>query len=124
MVPSLVYRRRTPNNSLNASSEAALIIRRGTSRSLDSISGGNYVDVPKPVTEDLQHTTERWKNYRTRCIWGAIMLLLFVTLILLGNLAIVGLVIFLQTVIFKEVVGIAHLRYRERKLAWFRTINW
>lgn len=52
------------------------------------------------------------------------MLVLFTFLIMAGHLVVVLMVVALQTTIFREVVGIAYLRYKERKLAWFRTINW
>jgi predicted CDP-diglyceride synthetase/phosphatidate cytidylyltransferase len=69
-------------------------------------------------------SSSRWKNYRTRCFWGMIMIILFTALIIAGHFAIVLLVLAIHTTTFKEVVGIAHLRYKERKLPWFRTLNW
>lgn len=66
----------------------------------------------------------RWKNYRTRCVWGIVMIILFTILLLAGHLPIVLMVVGIQTAIFKEVISVAHLKYKERKLPWFRTLNW
>jgi phosphatidate cytidylyltransferase len=77
-----------------------------------------------PVIGDVNGQAARWRNYRTRCFWGIVMIVLFTMLLLAGHFPIVLMVIGIQIAIFKEVIGIAHVRYRERKLPWFRTINW
>lgn len=83
---------------------------------------GSHEHTQEPSSEVAE--SERWRNYRTRCIWGAIMIMLFALLLMVGPMAVIFLVVVIQTAVFKEVIGIAHMRYRERKLAWFRTINW
>lgn len=41
-----------------------------------------------------------------------------------GHLAITLMTVVIQTAVFGEVINVAYVRYRERRLAWFRTLNW
>lgn len=52
------------------------------------------------------------------------MIGLFTGIILMGHFAVVLLTILLQIAVFKEVIGIAHVKSKERHLKWFRTIAW
>lgn len=140
MAPAVIFKRRGSSSSLNAPSqqhfkpEQNLIIRRVTPHDTaasaasapPTLENGRAAAGARPRAEStiLTESEARWNNYRTRCLWGAIMLTLFVLLLMAGHLAVVLMVVALQTTIFREVVGIAYLKYRERKLAWFRTINW
>lgn len=139
MAPAVIFKRRGSSSSLANSSqqhfkpEQNLIIRRVTPHDAAASAAGAQATLetgravatrPRAESAIVAESVARWNNYRTRCLWGAIMLTLFVLLIMAGHLAVVLLVVALQTTIFREVVGIAYLKYRERKLAWFRTINW
>lgn len=46
------------------------------------------------------------------------------SLILSGQLAVILMILAFQTLIFKEVIAIAHVPSKEKKLPWFRLINW
>lgn len=48
----------------------------------------------------------------------------FAAIIMSGHLAVVGLVFFLQTMAFRELIAIAHVPSVERQLPWFRTLMW
>jgi CDP-diglyceride synthetase len=52
------------------------------------------------------------------------MIGLFTFIMLMGHMTVILLTIFTQVVVFKEVIGIAHLQSKERHLKWFRTIAW
>lgn len=91
------------------------------SASLPNIALSVEVNSAKEKEEALKL---KWKNYRTRGFWGLIMIFLFTLLILAGPLCMLVLVVAVQTMIFKEIVGISSQRYRERRLKWCRTINW
>lgn len=133
MMPGIVYRRRS-SSSVPSRPEPQLIIRRLAqhNKSLDNLHHHHLHDgseeeetVPLvSVIDDKDAKAARWRNYRTRCFWGAIMITIFTGLLMAGHLAMVLMVISIQTLIFKEVIGIAHMKYKERKLPWFRTINW
>ncbi|MBY0384365.1 phosphatidate cytidylyltransferase [bacterium] len=96
-----------------------------TKRRPNARSGSESRTAIYPIAESPSvEKNNRWSNYYTRCIWGIFMLLAFGAIILGGHVPVIILVVMIQTAIFKEVIGIAHQRYREKKLAWFRTINW
>lgn len=65
-----------------------------------------------------------WSNGQIRCVLGAVMILSFSFLISCGHLVITLMTVVIQTAVFGEVINVAYLRYRERRLAWFRTLNW
>lgn len=65
-----------------------------------------------------------WSNWQIRCVLGAMMILGFSFLISCGHLVITLMTVVIQTAVFGEVINVAYLRYRERRLAWFRTLNW
>lgn len=66
----------------------------------------------------------RWQNWRTRGLWSAVMLAAFSLIIASGPTAIILLIVGISTVVFKEVIAIGLVPSRDRKLPWFRVINW
>lgn len=48
----------------------------------------------------------------------------FMLIIASGHLAVVAMVVGIQAMVFKEVIHIAHVPSKEKKLPWFRLINW
>lgn len=44
--------------------------------------------------------------------------------VLSGQLWVILMILLFQTLIFKEVIAIAHVPSKEKKLPWFRLINW
>jgi phosphatidate cytidylyltransferase len=67
---------------------------------------------------------KKWRNFSVRTVWTLIMISAFFLIMAAGHFWVVLMVIGIQTVIFKEVISIAHVPAKERKLPWFRTINW
>jgi phosphatidate cytidylyltransferase len=41
-----------------------------------------------------------------------------------GHLSVILMIVVIQTMVFKEVIAIAHVPSKEKKLPWFRVINW
>lgn len=68
--------------------------------------------------------SSQWKSLKTRSIFGAIMILALYFVLMAGPFAIVAGIVLIQTLVFKEVISIAHLRSKEKQLPWFRTITW
>ncbi|ORX47919.1 hypothetical protein BCR36DRAFT_86423 [Piromyces finnis] len=71
-----------------------------------------------------QPKEKKWTNWWTRFIWTIVMILGFFFVIFSGHLSIIILVLILQILIFKEIIHIAHYPSQEKKLPWFRVINW
>jgi len=78
----------------------------------------------KPVLLAEQPKSQKWTNWWTRTIWTLIMVFAFFLVIFSGHLSIIGLVLIIQILIFKEIIAIAHYPSQEKKLPWFRLINW
>jgi len=71
-----------------------------------------------------QPKDKKWTNWWTRFFWTIVMVLGFFAVIFSGHLSIITLVLILQILIFKEIIHIAHYPSQEKKLPWFRVINW
>jgi len=78
----------------------------------------------KTVLLAEQPKSQKWTNWWTRTLWTFVMIFGFFFVIFSGHLSIIILVLILQVVIFKEIIAIAHYPIQERKLPWFRVINW
>jgi len=78
----------------------------------------------KTVLLAEQPKNQKWKNWWTRTIWTFVMIFAFFFVIFSGHLSIIILVLILQILIFKEIISIAHYPSQEKKLPWFRVINW
>jgi hypothetical protein len=67
---------------------------------------------------------KRWKDWWTRTLWTVIMITGFLGIISSGHIFVILMVVCIQTMVFKEVIAIAHVPSKEKKLPWFRLINW
>eukprot|EP00834_Sanchytrium_tribonematis_P008109 NODE_861_length_3456_cov_0.504617.p2 type:complete len:396 gc:universal NODE_861_length_3456_cov_0.504617:266-1453(+) len=67
---------------------------------------------------------KNWANWWVRTYLSLIMSGAFIVIVLSGPLYIIALVSVLQLVVFKEVISIAHVPSKEKKLPWFRILNW
>lgn len=72
--------------------------------------------IPEPV--------DKWRTWWIRATSGSIMISLLAIILMSGVSAIILMVVALQTLVFKEVISIAHQRSKEKKLPWFRTTIW
>ncbi|KAI9225958.1 MAG: phosphatidate cytidylyltransferase [Piptocephalis tieghemiana] len=71
-----------------------------------------------------QPNEKKWRNWWTRTFWTLIMIGGFFLILAAGPFWVVTLVILVQTLVYKEVIAIAHVPSKERKLPWFRVLNW
>jgi CDP-diglyceride synthetase len=67
---------------------------------------------------------KRLRDFTTRGLWSMIMISGFLAVLASGHLSVILMVIVVQTMVFKEVISIAHVPSKEKKLPWFRLINW
>jgi len=74
--------------------------------------------------QDSKPSKSKWTSLKTRSLFGTLMLVGLYIIILIGPPAVVALIAMVQTLVFKEVISIAHMRSKEKKLPWFRTITW
>lgn len=65
-----------------------------------------------------------WETMKTRSIFGILMILAMSLVLLCGPLIIIVSMAIVQTLVFKEVISIAHIRSKEKRLPWFRSLNW
>lgn len=79
-------------------------------------------NVPKPETETPVNS--KLKNFWIRTAMTLLMVSLFTLILLAGHLPIIFLIITLQILVFKEVIKIAWVPSKERKMRWFRLVNW
>lgn len=73
---------------------------------------------------DMPGSERRWQKFVLRLVLGLVMIFLFIGIIRAGHHAAVFMVIGLQTIVFREVINIAHVPFREKKVPWFRTTIW
>lgn len=64
------------------------------------------------------------KEMILRTVYGLIMVASYLTLIFIGFFPLAVVILILQLLIFKELIGIAHTPSLELKLPWFRCITW
>ncbi|BFZ61480.1 phosphatidate cytidylyltransferase [Saitoella coloradoensis] len=69
-------------------------------------------------------SAKKKSDFLTRTLWTFIMIALFFTVLGAGHLWIIGLVVLVQVMVFKEVISIASVPSEEKKLPFFRTLNW
>lgn len=59
-----------------------------------------------------------------RTIWTFVMIFGFFIILGLGHIWVIFLVVVIQTLVYKEVIALAHVPSKEKKLPWFKTLNW
>ncbi|KAJ3108499.1 hypothetical protein HDU96_007512 [Phlyctochytrium bullatum] len=67
---------------------------------------------------------KKWRNWWVRTFWTLVMVGGFVGILLAGHIWVVLLVVVIQTMVYKEVISIAHIPSKQKKMPWFRTMNW
>lgn len=120
--PNLIVRRHAPHSRSAASAHGLPAFAEGHGEERGGAGAAGVAGAA--VQQKTDGRESRWKNYRTRCLWGSVMIAMFLALLASGHLAITLMVVGIQTAIFKEVISIAHLRSKEGHLPWFRTLNW
>ncbi|KAG0346610.1 hypothetical protein BG004_001282 [Podila humilis] len=63
-------------------------------------------------------------NFSVRTLWTLIMIGGFFACVAAGPLFVILLVVLVQGFVYKEVIYLANVPSREKKLSWFRTMNW
>ncbi|KAJ1503407.1 hypothetical protein HMI56_002165 [Coelomomyces lativittatus] len=79
---------------------------------------------PLSTASLLMEKQKKWENWRIRTFWTMVMVITFLGLILSAQMWVIFMVIAVQLAVFKEVIQIAHVPSKEKKLPWFRLITW
>ena len=66
----------------------------------------------------------KWHQFSIRFTMSLLMLLIFSLIILSGHLSVILMVVIVQIGVFRECIAVAHVPTKEKKLPWFRAINW
>ncbi|CAG8606444.1 7150_t:CDS:2, partial [Acaulospora morrowiae] len=59
-----------------------------------------------------------------RAIWTLVMIGGFFVILAAGHFFVILLVVVIQTLVYREVIALAHVPSKEKKLPWFKTLNW
>jgi len=65
-----------------------------------------------------------YRKFFTRSIWGTIMILVFGLIIYSNHILLSLFVIFLQGMVFKEMIALRYIEAKEKHLWGFRTLHW
>jgi len=72
----------------------------------------------------MEIAQERYRKFFTRSIWGTIMILVFGLIIYSNHILLSLFVIFLQGMVFKEMIALRYIEAKEKHLWGFRTLHW
>eukprot|EP00294_Goniomonas_avonlea_P008606 CAMPEP_0114553998 /NCGR_PEP_ID=MMETSP0114-20121206/7972_1 /TAXON_ID=31324 /ORGANISM="Goniomonas sp, Strain m" /LENGTH=437 /DNA_ID=CAMNT_0001739009 /DNA_START=45 /DNA_END=1358 /DNA_ORIENTATION=+ len=95
-----------------------------------SSSGSKNRDPPRtPMTAKEKEASLGQKfgahtDFKTRASWSLVMMFGFIFIVMLGHFYVIGLVFFLNVMIFKEILELKRRREKEHNLKYFRVINW
>jgi len=76
---------------------------------------------------DTPSTEERQKkvvNFKVRTLWTFILLAGYFTILALGHMYLIALVTVIQIIVYKEVIALASVPVREKKIPFFKVLNW
>ncbi|CAG8467202.1 5601_t:CDS:2 [Dentiscutata heterogama] len=76
------------------------------------------------VEKGIEANKKKWKNMAVRTLWTFVMIGGFFAFLSTGHSFVVILVVIIQTLVYKEVIALAHVPSKEKKLPWFKTLNW
>jgi phosphatidate cytidylyltransferase len=96
-----------------------------------------YISTDEPnytsdLTEDegkeppklLANSPTKWRDFTIRTVVAILMLSLFVAIILSGHKWVAFFIVILQITVYKEVISIAYVPYKEKNLPLFRFMSW
>jgi len=80
-----------------------------------------------PLQDTAAATEERRKkvvNFKVRTLWTFILLAGFFTILALGHMYVIAMVTIIQIIVYKEVIALASIPAEEKKIPFFKVINW
>ncbi|KAF9995898.1 hypothetical protein BGZ79_010377 [Entomortierella chlamydospora] len=98
--------------------------QRTRSKSQSPVRQGKEPEKETVVLLADESAKTKWANWSVRTLWTLIMIGGFFACIAAGPLFVILLVVMVQSLVFKEVIYLAHVPSKEKKLPWFRVTNW
>ncbi|CAG8822015.1 31049_t:CDS:2, partial [Gigaspora margarita] len=96
-----------------------------TKRKKEKSGGTDELSNPTEGMEKrIDDNKKKWKNMAVRTLWTFVMIGGFFAILAAGHSMVVILVVIIQTLVYKEVIALAHVPSKEKKLPWFKTLNW
>ncbi|CAG8719387.1 13548_t:CDS:10, partial [Cetraspora pellucida] len=99
----------------------ALLNQNGFEHTNNETEFSNHNGVEQKINDDNK---KKWKNMSVRTFWTFIMIGGFFICLALGHSMVVILVVIIQTCVFREVIALTHVPSKEKKLPWFKSLNW
>ncbi|KAF9179470.1 hypothetical protein BGZ49_005144, partial [Haplosporangium sp. Z 27] len=131
MTKGKVPKRSTPPSSSNSHhAQAASNPKSSDSVLTTSEKGSNgHHSGPTPAAKEVtlladESSKAKWANWSVRTLWTLIMIGGFFACVAAGPLFVILLVVMVQGLVYKEVIYLAAVPSREKKLPWFRAMNW
>ncbi|KAG0349318.1 hypothetical protein BGZ54_004395, partial [Gamsiella multidivaricata] len=89
----------------------------------------HHHDHDKPSDKEVvllaaESSNAKWANWSVRTLWTLIMIGGFFACVAAGPLFVILLVVMVQALVYKEVIYLANIPSKEKRLPWFRTMNW
>lgn len=78
--------------------------------------------VPEASAQDERQ--KKVVNFKVRTLWTFILLAGFFTILAMGHMYVIALVTVIQIIVYKEVIAIASVPAREKKIPFFKVLNW
>jgi phosphatidate cytidylyltransferase len=78
------------------------------------------LDVPS-TSEERQ---KKIVNLRQRTLWTFILLAGYFTILAMGHMYLIALVTVVQIIVYKEVIALASIPAQEKKIPFFKVLNW
>ena len=63
-------------------------------------------------------------NFKVRTLWTFILLAGYFTILALGHMYVIALVTVIQIIVYKEVIALASAPVQEKKIPFFKVLNW
>ena len=79
-----------------------------------------------PVVSDvaIDERQKKVMNFKVRTLWTFILLAGFFTILALGHMYVIAMVTVIQIIVYKEVIALASAPAQERKIPFFKVLNW
>ncbi|KAI8614186.1 cytidylyltransferase family-domain-containing protein [Chytriomyces sp. MP71] len=81
-------------------------------------------DKAAKLAEAAEVLAARWHNWHVRTLWTAVMIIAFGVILVAGHASVVALVTIIHTLVYREVISIAWVPSKAKKMPWFRTMTW
>eukprot|EP00658_Telonema_sp_P-2_P033677 TRINITY_DN24668_c0_g1_i1.p1 TRINITY_DN24668_c0_g1~~TRINITY_DN24668_c0_g1_i1.p1 ORF type:complete len:513 (+),score=127.50 TRINITY_DN24668_c0_g1_i1:79-1539(+) len=98
--------------------------REMTSREPDKAEGRSNEGINVEHKSDETQGSGKFAKMVRRTAYGLLMIGSFATILWTGHLAVVTLVILLQTLVFSELISIRHVKKMDDEIPLFRTLHW